>query len=91
MTNETKHTAHNPAPWTANLAPLFKAGDKNMKVNGSTVMVDVRLLSEDNFQYAMRCVNAHDDLVGALEAFLTYGENEATLQAARAALKKASE
>lgn len=59
-------TDHNPAPWTDELAPLVVAGDDRVKINGGPPRVAVRLLAEENFQFAKHRVNAYEALVETL-------------------------
>ena len=50
-----KHTSE---PWHNETSPLVKAGDERLIANGAPFSVDVRVLSEENFQRAVKCVNA---------------------------------
>lgn len=72
---EDKYKNFNPAPWTNDLTPMIKAGAPKIKLNGCVSRADLRVLSEDNFRYAMHRVNLHDDLI----AFL--GKSLSTLEA----------
>lgn len=84
---------HNPAPWTNELTPLIEAGNPVVKLNGAPCSVDLRVLSEDNFQYAKHRVNCHDELLEALieiEQMVHANEmNEGTMEVVRAAISKA--
>lgn len=59
---------YTPAPWTDKTAAAAQAGDAVLLAGGRPFSVDVRVLSEPNYQLAMKAVNAHDALVAALEA-----------------------
>ena len=59
---------HSPTPWEETLTPIVKAGNGGrVLLGGKPPLRDIRVLSEENFQHAKRCVNAHDALVAALE------------------------
>ena len=63
---------HTKTPWTNDLTPMIKGGDKSIKINGFPLSVDYRILAEDNFQFAKHRVNLHDELVDALELALDH-------------------
>ncbi|AZO29382.1 hypothetical protein [Mesorhizobium sp. M1B.F.Ca.ET.045.04.1.1] len=58
---------HTPAPWTETTAVFIPAGDDRLMAGGRPFSVDCRVLSEPNYQLAMRAVNAHDSMVEALK------------------------
>lgn len=64
------NTKYDPAPWTEELTPLIGAGDDRVHLNGHPARTACRVIAEENFQYAMSRVNAHDDLVNALTDFV---------------------
>ena len=64
---------HTKTPWTNDLTPMIKGGDKSIKINGFPLSVDYRILAEDNFQFAKHRVNLHDELVEVLEAVIDFG------------------
>lgn len=76
MTNENKHT---PAPWGNDLTPLIKSGDPTVKLNGRPSREALRVLAEDNFQYAKHRVNCHAELLDALERWVDFHEGNASV------------
>lgn len=58
---------HNPAPWGDDLTPLIPAGDKRVLLKGVTSREALRVLAEDNFQFAKHRVNIHDEMLKALK------------------------
>ena len=71
--SDSKHT---PVPWGETIAPLIHAGDQRISIGGETPRVACRVLSEDNFQWAKHCVNAHDDLLERVQVLLAIVEEE---------------
>lgn len=61
---------HSPIPWTESLTPLIKAGSHLVQIGGESPKADIRLLSESNFQFALKSVNAAAELAQALERLL---------------------
>lgn len=63
--SESKHTK---LPWTDNLAPAIPAGSDQVLLGPrkERPLVNIRVLSEENFQFAKHRVNNHDQLVEAL-------------------------
>lgn len=57
--------APTPAPWSDRTTPLIRAGDPLFSFHGELPKADCRMLVEVNYQRAMQCVNAHDDLLEA--------------------------
>ncbi|AMX93664.1 MULTISPECIES: hypothetical protein [Mesorhizobium] len=67
-------TEYDPAPWTNTTAVFVGPGDRRVISNGHPFPVACRVLSEPNYQLAMKAVNAHDELVAALEALQQFME-----------------
>lgn len=59
-----------PGHWDDRLAPLVRAGVVLFPHYGHCSPRDCRVLSEPNFQYAKKCVNAHEDMKTLLRKWL---------------------
>jgi hypothetical protein len=57
---ENKTPTHTPEPWIDEMFIAIKAGDNRLSfgLNKQPPLVDVRILTEENYQRAKECVNA---------------------------------
>lgn len=56
-----------PRPWDDNVAHRVPAGDRRVLLSGEPPIVGIRVISEENYQLAVRCVNDYDDLVAVCQ------------------------
>lgn len=63
-------SAHTPTPWTDDKFTPIPAGDDRVLLGAFSQKpkVAVRVLSEENYQHAAKCVNEHDGLIEQIES-----------------------
>jgi len=63
-------SAHTPTPWDDDKFIAIPAGDDRLLLGmfKETPKVAVRVLSEENYQHAAKCVNEYDGLIEQIES-----------------------